>query len=400
MSKVSKIIAGAMLPAMLAMASCGVPSSAGDGPAASQNALPAGEVDAADAFTMEEIARLDEPWALAFVPGTDVLVVTQRRGTMRALDTGTGRSMAISGVPQVAYGGQGGLGDVAFLESERAATVSSRTIYLSYAEQGPAGTRGAAVGRGTLSCEDGAACAIRDFSVIWRQEPKVSGSGHYSHRLAFSPDGKYLFVSSGDRQKGDPAQDTANTLGTIVRLLPDGTAAPGNPLAGNGGESAKIWSWGHRNALGLAFDAQGRLWDLEHGPRGGDELNLVEPNRNYGWPVVSNGNHYGGQHIPNHDTRPEFAAPAISWNPVIAPGDLLFPKGAMFGDLAGKAVATGLSTQALIVVDIAGDKAVETARYSFDNRLRALAEGADGALWVAEDGTNAVLWKLTAKPAP
>jgi len=386
-----------MLPASLALASCGVPSSAGEGPPASQNAIPAGNVDAADAFTMEAMGTLDEPWAMTFVPGMEMLVITERGGAIRALDTASGRIMDVGGAPAVAYGGQGGLGDITFLPGEDAANGATRTIYISFAESGENNTRGAALGRGTFTCDE-SACAISDFNVIWRQQPKVSGSGHYSHRLAFSPDGQFLFVASGDRQKMDPAQDTSNTLGSIVRLLPDGSAAPGNPLSGEAGASDEIWSWGHRNVLGLAFDGQGRLWDLEHGPRGGDELNLVEPGRNYGWPVVSNGNHYSGAHIPNHDTRPEFAPPAISWNPVIAPGDLIFPDSALFPSLSGKAVATGLSSEALVIVDIARAKASETARYRFGNRLRAVEQGPDGAIWLAEDGAGATLWRLTPRP--
>lgn len=177
-----------------------------------------------------------------------------------------------------------------------------------------------------MVCSSETACALQDLSVIWHQ-PKVSGRGHYSHRLAFSPDGQFLFIASGDRQHMTPAQDLTNNLGSIVRLLHDGTAAQGNPFAGQGSPSDQIWSFGHRNILGLAFDLEGRLWDLEHGPRGGDELNLVREGANYGWPVVSEGKHYGGETIPDHATRPDLSAPAVSWNPVIAPGDMIFYQG-------------------------------------------------------------------------
>jgi glucose/arabinose dehydrogenase len=171
--------------------------------------------------------------------------------------------------------------------------------------------------------------------VIWRQVPKVTGRGHYSHRIAFAPDGQYLFLSSGERQKFDPAQDLGVNLGKIIRLLPDGSPAPGN-RSPTVVAFPRRWSYGHRNVLGLKFDAQGRLWDLEHGPAGGDELNLLEPGKNYGWPLVSDGDNYDGTPIPRNATRPDLAAPAISWNPVIAPGDFVFYSGKAFRNGAAR----------------------------------------------------------------
>ena len=350
---------------------------------------------AADAFTVEAHGSFDEPWAMAFAPGTGVLLITEKPGALAGIDTATGRRFAVSGAPEVAYGGQGGLGDVAFLPWESAATLGARTIYLSWAEAGPGDTRGAAVGRGKLVCAAEGDCAVEGLQVIWRQAPKVSGRGHYSHRLAFSPDGKYLFVASGERQKMAPAQDLSGTLGKIVRLDLDGRPAPGNPFADKPGASPEIWSYGHRNILGLKFDAQGRLWDLEHGPAGGDELNLVEPGRNYGWPVVSDGDHYDGKPIPRHATRPDFAPPAISWNPVIAPGDFLFYSGALFPQWQGQAIIAGLESEALVRVRIDGARATEVARYDFGKRLRAVAQAPDGALWAIEDGKGGRLLKLT-----
>ncbi|WP_240654943.1 PQQ-dependent sugar dehydrogenase [Croceicoccus ponticola] len=387
------------MPALLLLASCGMGNSTAQGGQPVENALPMGDVAADSVFAIKAFGTFEEPWAMAFVPGTDVLVVTQKAGSIRGIDTATGRTFAITGAPKVDYGGQGGLGDIAFLPSESAASLTPRTIYLSWAEAGNGDVRGAAVGRGNLICDDAGDCAILDLKVIWRQNPKVSGRGHYSHRLAIAPDGQHLFVSSGDRQKLDPAQDTSNTLGTIVRLNLDGTPAPGNPLADKPDADAAIWSWGHRNVLGLTFDAKGQLWELEHGPAGGDELNLVVAGKNYGWPVVSNGQHYDGRDIPDHATRPEFAVPVISWDPVIGPGDLLFPSDRMFPELAGKAVAAGLVAEALVVIDVSEAKARELARYGIGNRVRAIAEGRDGALWVAEDGPDATLWRLTAKPS-
>ena len=325
-----------------------------------------------------------------------MLFVTEKAGTAKLLDTARtgGAPINVTGMPKVDYGGQGGLGDVAFLPAEASSSLGSRTIYLSWAEAGTGDTRGAAVGRGTLRCSGAASCAIEGLSVIWRQDPKVSGRGHYSHRIAVSPDGKYLFIASGERQKGTPAQDTSVNLGKIVRLNLDGTPAAGNPLAAKGARP-DIWSMGHRNILGLQFDAEGRLWGLEHGPAGGDELNLIEGGRNYGWPVVSDGDDYNGTPIPRHSTRPEFAAPAISWNPVIAPGDFLFYSGTMFTGWKGQAVIAGLKTEALIRVGIDGSRATELARIPMNNRIREIVEGPDGAIWVLEDGDDGRLLRIT-----
>lgn len=372
-----------ILAAAAVLASCGA-QPAGD------NRAMAATAPASTAFVIEERGTFDEPWAMAFEPGTGKLFITEKRGTIRFLNPDGGLG-TVSGVPKVDYGGQGGLGDFVFAPDYAA----SRLVYLSWAEAGINGTRGAAMGQAKLVCEGYASCQLGNLSVIWRQFPKVGGRGHYSHRITFSPDGQYLFIASGERQKLDPAQDLTTTLGKIVRLLPDGTPAPGNPLAGKDSPSREVWSLGHRNILGMRFDSHGRLWDLEHGPAGGDELNLVEPGKNYGWPVVSNGDHYSGEAIPRHPTRPEFAAPAISWNPVIAPGDFIFYSGGLFPDWRGQALITGLKSEALIRVAIDGSKATELARHDFGARLRAIAQGPNGAIWVAEEGPQARLLKLT-----
>ncbi|WP_285711893.1 PQQ-dependent sugar dehydrogenase [Erythrobacter oryzae] len=359
-----------------------------------------GESDAAPAaaaFETTDVAGFEEPWAIAFAPGTATLFVTEKAGTVKLIDTKTGETATVAGAPKVDYGGQGGLGDIAFLPAEAASTLGTRTIYLSWAEAGEGDTRGAVVGKGKLVCSAPTTCAIEGLNVIWRQTPKVTGRGHYSHRITFSPDGKYMFVTSGERQKGAPSQDTGTTLGKIVRLNLDGTPAAGNPLESKGGVSAEIWSYGHRNLLGIAWDAEGRLWEVEHGPAGGDELNLVKPGANYGWPVRSNGDHYNGDNIPDHEPTDGFAQPALSWNPVIAPGGMIFYTGDQFPAWKGHALIAGLATQAIVDVAIEGESAREVARHEFDNRLRAIAQGPDGAIWVAQDGKGARLLKLTAK---
>jgi len=368
-------------------------------PLASCNAAPAqpngGKATANGSFAVEDYGKFDEPWALAFAPGTSVLFVTERGGTIKFVDTVSRRLGTVTGLPKVDYGGQGGLGDVAFLPGEAAPRLGKRTIYLSWAEAGQGDTRGAAVGRGTLICEQADSCRVEGLKVIWRQTPKVTGRGHYSHRLLFSPDGKYLYVASGERQKFTPAQELSVNLGKVLRLLPDGTSAPGNPFADRGGASAQIWSYGHRNILGLQWDARGRLWDLEHGPRGGDELNLVEPGKNYGWPLVSNGDNYDGTPIPRHSTRPDLTAPAISWNPVIAPGGFIFYSGDAFPAWKGEALIAGMVYKGLVRVDLDGERAREVERIPLGKRIRAVVQGPDGAVWIAEDKSGARLRKLT-----
>ncbi|GGD97711.1 dehydrogenase [Tsuneonella deserti] len=380
----------------LALASCGSGASGESGADARSTPRAAGEISATTGrdLASKSFGTFNEPWAAAFAPGTSVLFVTEKPGTMKFVDLPSGRRGTVSGLPQVDYGGQGGLGDVAFLPSEAAGTLGTRTIYLSWVEAGQGDTRGAVVGRGKLVCEESDACRIEGLSVIWRQQPKVTGRGHFSHRIAISPDGKYLFVSSGERQKGAPAQDLSTNLGKTLRLTLDGKPAPGNPFATRGGPANEVWSYGHRNLLGLQFDASGQLWDLEHGPAGGDELNRVVRGDNYGWPIVSNGDDYDGTPIPDHATRPEFHAPAISWNPVIAPGDFVFYSGKLWPEWKGQAIIGGMKPTVLVRVAIEGEKAREVARIPMERRIREVVEGPDGALWLLEDGKDGRLIEL------
>ena len=392
MMKQPSILFATLSPLAL-LASCGNAYSTDGGETASTPSPTVdGEFDGDFAITAH--GEFDEPWASAFIPGTPMLFITEKPGTAKIYNTDNDRVITVSGLPQVDYGGQGGLGDVAFLPSESASSVGTRTIYLSWAEAGEGDTRGAVVGRGQLNCASATACSVSNLNIIWRQAPKVTGRGHYSHRIVFSPDEQYMFVSSGERQKQDPAQNTENTLGTIVRLNLDGSAAAGNPFADRGSPTDQIWTYGNRNILSMDFDSAGRLWGIEHGPAGGDELNLVQRGANYGWPVRSNGDNYDGSNIPDHTADDGFTKPVISWSPVIAPGNMVFYDGDLFEGMDGDLIVAGLKTQALIRIAFDGEEAREVARYDMGNRIRQVVYGPDGALWVLEDGEGGRLLEL------
>ncbi len=367
-------------------------------PAAPQAQPPAAATPSGDdgkPFAVTVFAKFDEPWAMTFLPDGRLLV-TEQEGELKLFDPATKKTGDIAGVPEVDHGGQGGFGDVV-LHPQFA---NNGIVYLSYAEPGDGDTRGAALARARLTLDDAGGGTLSDLKVIWRQVPKVSGRGHFGHRIAFSPDGRYLFVSSGERQKFDPAQDMQSNLGKIVRLNDDGSVPEDNPFFDQGGVAAQIWTLGHRNPLGIAFDTQGRLWEQEMGPRGGDEVNLIVKGDNYGYPIVSDGDHYDGRDIPDHDTRPEFHAPAISWNPVISPAGLVFYTGDKFADWNGDLLIGGLSSQSLVRVEIDGEKGREAARYDMGARIREVEQGPDGAVWLLEDedsddGSQGRLLKLT-----
>jgi glucose/arabinose dehydrogenase len=340
-------------------------------------------------FVSTEVARFDQPWAMTFLPDGRLLV-TEKPGRLRLLNPATGQSGEISGVPTLAYGGQGGFGDV-ILHPRFA---DNGMIYVSFAEPGTNSTRGAAVARARLVIDAGANTGrLEGLQVIWRQVPKVTGDAHYSHRMLFDAQGK-LWISSGERQKASPAQDMQSNLGKIIRLNDDGSVPPDNPFANQGGVAAQVWSLGHRNVLGLAFDPSGRLWVHEMGPAGGDELNLIERGSNYGWPIVSNGDNYDGSPIPDHSTRPEFNAPEISWTPVIAPAGFIIYQADLFPYFRGRGFIGGLASQALIQVEF-GDTPREVKRYPMGRRIREVEQGPDGAIWLLEDGADARLLKLT-----
>ena len=343
-----------------------------------------------DAFVATPVAQFAEPWAMTFLPDGRLLV-TEKKGALKLLDVATGKAGDVGGVPRVAYGGQGGFGDV-ILHPDFA---KNRVVYLSFAEAGSGGS-GGAVARGTLALDANGGGQLEGLAVIWRQVPKVDGQGHFGHRMTFGPDGK-LWITSSERQKFTPAQDMKSNLGKIVRLEDDGRVPADNPFAAQGGVTAQIWSLGHRNLLGIAFDAQGRLFAHEMGPRGGDELNIIEKGANYGYPVVSNGDHYNGRDIPDHPTRPEFKAPLVTWNPVISPAGFVIYTGDRFPKWKGSGFIGGLSSQSLVRVEFADGTAREAQRFDMGRRIREVEQGPDGALWLLEDGAppGGRLLKLT-----
>ena len=374
------------LPALI-LAGC----NATEAGVASGNSTAAAATASGRPFAVAEIAQFDEPWAMTFLPCSNQALITERKGRLLLWSEGSAAT-PVAGVPSVDYGGQGGLGDVVAHPD----FANNRLVYLSWVEAGDGDTRGAVVGRARLASE-GASPRLEAMQIIWRQEPKVTGRGHYGHRIAFSPDG-HLFISNGDRQKFDPAQDDNQTLGKIVRLTDAGGIPSDNPFYDQGRVRAQIWSKGHRNPLGIAFDAQGRLWEHEMGPKGGDEFNLIERGRNYGYPIVSNGDHYDGRAIPDHDTRPEFAAPQITWTPVVSPAGLAFYSGSLFPAWRGSAFMGGLSGQALLRIAIDGNRARVADRWDMGQRIREVEQGPDGALYVLEDedeGSGGRLLRLT-----
>lgn len=341
-------------------------------------------------FTIEEQGSYDSPWALEFLPGTEQLLITTLTGDLYLRDLEGSEEIDVEGLPDdIVVEGQGGLGDVIaapdFEESQR--------VYLSWVTSGDDGT-GAVVGHAEL-VEEGDSAELQDLTVIWEQEPKTSGNGHFAHRLAFSPDGEHLYVTSGDRQEMDPAQDLSSGLGKVMRLTPEGEAAPDNPFADEGGVSEEIWTYGHRNPLGIDFDEDGRLWVSEMGPEGGDELNLLEEGENYGWPDASDGDHYDGEEIPDHTEDDDFTGPVVSWSPSISPGSLVIYQGEMFEDWNGDAFMGALSGEALVRVELDGETAGDTEVWDMGERIRDVEQAPDGSIWVIEDGDGAELLRLT-----
>lgn len=332
---------------------------------------------------------LDHPWGLAFLPDGRMLV-TERPGELRIVAKDGSKSEPLKGVPEVFAQGQGGLLDVK-LDPHFA---DNDLVYLSYAEPGEGGA-GTAVARGKLG--EG---SIDDVEVIFRQHPKVSGGNHFGSRLAFAPDGK-LFVTLGERFTFETAQELGNHLGKVARINPDGSVPGDNPFVEKKGAMPEIWSYGHRNPQGAAINPKtGKLWEAEFGPMGGDELNIPEPGRNYGWPVVSWGKHYDGRSIPEPTTYPEFADAIYHWNPVISPSGITFYTADEIPGWNGNLLLAGLSSETIVRLTLDGDKVTAEERIPMRVRIRDVAQGPDGAVYALTDESDGKILKLTLAGKP
>lgn len=338
-------------------------------------------------FEVKAVGTFESPWAMAFLPDGNMLV-TQKQGAMILFDPRTGAKRTLSGTPAVSSRGQGALMDIVPAPDFAA----SKRVYFSYSEAGSGAGSRVALATATV---DQAGGALKETKVIFRAQDASTG-GHYSGRIAFSPDGKYLFFTSGDRQLLDPAQDPKSTLGKVLRLNLDGTPAAGNPLAAKGFHAA-VWSYGHRNLLGVTFDKEGRLWEMEMGPRHGDEINLIKPSLNYGWPRASNGDHYDGRDIPDHVPGDGFEAPKVFWNPAISPAGLAYYDADLFPQWRNSLFITGLSGRSLDRIALDGENATQADHWDMGERIRAVRTGPDGALWLLEDGTSGRMLRLTPK---
>lgn len=339
-------------------------------------------------FEIQEVARFDTPWALAFLPDGRFLV-TEKPGRVFLIDD-QGKKTALGGVPEVAASGQNGLLDVAV--SPRFA--ETRHVYFTYVAPGNGGRL--VLARARLD-EGEHKPGLQGLEEIWRQRPS-GGGGQPGGIIAFDPGGRFLFLTVGDRMRPESAQDPDQARGKILRLTLDGRPAPGNPEEARGGIRAETWTTGHRNPYGLAFAPDGTLWEHEMGPRGGDEFNRIEKGANYGWGEVSEGDNYSGKPIPRHATRPEFKAPPLYWDPVIAPAGLAFYDGPMFPQWKGSALIGSLSSMALVRVILDGKEGADEAeRFQMEERIRDVAVSRDGAVWVIEDASPGRVLKLTPK---
>lgn len=383
---------------LLGLVACTPPTASAGGNSANPPAAPSGPP-----FTATKQGQFDAPFAMAFLPDGSLLV-TEKAGRLKLRDP-SGHIRDVAGVPEVQDVTQGGLLDVAVAPD----FAVSHAIYLTYSESRPHGTA-LAMARATL-----VGTQLQALNILWRQGSEGEG-GQFGAVIAFAPDGKSLFLSSGERQRFTPAQDINQKIGKILHLTLDGKPFPGNPFAQRAGTPtvtvfdppantaaafaetgtqqpvdgtntapAEIWSMGHRNPYGLAFDSAGRLWEIEMGPKGGDELNVILPGRNYGWPMASNGSNYDGTDIPDHAAGDGFEQPKVYWNPSISPGGMMIYSGDIFPKWKGSALIAALSGEALIRVTLTGDRATKAEQWPMDTRIRDVAQAPDGTVWLLQD---------------
>jgi aldose sugar dehydrogenase len=345
------------------------------------------------ALRVTEVAEdLDEPWAIAFLPDRRMLVTEKHEGRLRIVTPEGKKSEPVAGVPKVDGRDQGGLLDVE-LGPDYAA---SKLVYLSYYEPREKGN-GLAVARARLV--DGEKAKLEGLKVVFRMQPTLDSTKHAGGRLVFAPDGM-LFVTLGERsilEGREQARDLKSDLGKIVRIRPDGTVPDDNPFVGKAGARPEIWTLGHRNVLGAALDDKQRLWVAEMGPKGGDELNLVERGKDYGWPKIGYGEEYSGERIHETTQAPGLEQPVYYWDPVISPGALAIYSGELFPEWKGNFLIAGLSSQALIRLALEGDKVVGEERLLMDRkeRIREVTQGPDGAVYLLTDDDDGKLLRLT-----
>lgn len=336
--------------------------------------------------------RLSQPWGMDFLPDGR-LIVTEKEGRLRIVTLDGKISRPISGLPRISGGGQGGLLDVAL----HPRFDTNRLVYLSYAEPG-AGGRSTALARGTLR-PDGT--VLDNVKVLFSQKPKVGGGRHFGSRVVFAPDGN-LFLTTGDRGDRHQAQDLGGHIGKVIRLTDDGAVPADNPFAGKQGTRAEIWSYGHRNIQGAAIHpVTGKLWTIEHGPRGGDEINIPAAGANHGWPIVTHGVEYSGGTIGDGlKTKKGMVDPIVTWTPVIAPGGMAFYTGTQFPAWNGNLLIGGLRAGAIVRLELDGERVVHEERLlrDIDARIRDVAVGPNGAVYALTDEGNGRILRLM--PAP
>ncbi|MBU3056803.1 PQQ-dependent sugar dehydrogenase [Pseudomonas indica] len=339
----------------------------------------------------EVVGGLENPWALAFLPGDEGMLITERPGRLRLLDRSGNLSRPLAGVPEVFARSQGGLLDVAVSPD----FATDRLVYLSYAEAGEGGHAGTAVGRGKLSVDR---TRLDDFQVIFRQQPKLSTGIHFGSRLVF--DGKgHLFIALGENNERATAQDLDKLQGKLVRLSPDGKVPDDNPFAGRKGARPEIWSYGHRNQQGAALNPwTGQLWTHEHGPRGGDEINIPQAGKNYGWPLATHGINYSLLPIPEAKgkTAPGTEPPHYVWEKSPAISGMAFYDADRFPAWQHNLFIGALAAQTLIRLQLDGDRVVHEERLLADlgSRIRDVRQGPDGYLYLLTDESDGKLLRV------
>lgn len=332
------------------------------------------------------VSGLVNPWAIAFLPDGRMLI-TERGGNLRLADTSGDLSVPFTGVPSVYASGQGGLLDLILDPS----FATNNTIYFAYSE-GSASASGTAIARAVVNT---GTRTLSNVTVIYRQTPKTTGSGHYGARLAFGTDGK-LYIALGDRQKFDPAQNPMQTLGKIVRLNTDGSVPADNPFVGNASYLPEIWSLGHRNPQGMTrHPVTGQLWTAEHGAMGGDEINTPERGKNYGWPVISYGLNYDGSKIGEGSAKAGMEQPRCYWDPSIAPGNLVFYTGGKVASWSGNLFVAALKDGSLNRLTLNGNQITGMERINIGKRVRDVRQGPDGWLYLATDESAAQILRVS-----